>query len=116
MATAQAKLRNLQIAPRKVRLVADLVRGKSVAQARNTLQYVVKGAALPVRKLLNSAVANAESAAAASHDRIDTDEMVISQIIVNEGRTLHRFQPAPRGSAHRIRKRSSHIELVLTEK
>ncbi len=113
MATAVAKLKNLQIAPRKVRLVADMIRGKKVAEARDILHFTVKGSALPLRKLLDSAVANAEHAATERHDRIDTDEMVVKTILVNEGRTLQRYQAAPRGRATRIRKRSSHVEITL---
>ena len=115
MATAVAKLKNLQIGPRKVRLVADLIRGKKVAEARDILRFTVKKSAEPLGKLLESAVANAENAASEAHDRIDTDEMIVNFIEVNEGRTLNRFRPAPRGRATRIRKRSSHVELRITE-
>lgn len=116
MASAEAKLRNLSVAPRKVRLVADLIRGKRVADARDLLQFTVKGSADPMLKLLNSAVANMEHEAGRLHQEVDTDAMVISKVLVNEGRTLYRFQPAPRGRAMRIRKRSSHIELTISEK
>ena len=116
MATAVAKLKQLQIAARKVRLVADLIRGKSVADARDTLAFTQKGSAESLLKLLESAVANAENKAADSHERIDTDEMIVGEILVNEGRTIHRFQPAPRGRAMRIRKRSSQVELTITDK
>ncbi len=116
MATAVAKLKNLSVGARKVRLVADMVRGKSVADARDILQYTLKGSGEPLRKLLESAVANAESVATERHERVDTDEMVITRIEVNEGRTLQRYQPAPRGRATRIRKRSSHVELVIADK
>ena len=114
MATAQARLSDLPLAPRKVRLVADLVRGKKVSEARDILAFTLKASALPMQKLLASVVANAESAAAETHDRVDTDDMVIAKVIVNEGRTLHRFLPQPRGRASRIRKRSCHIEMVIS--
>lgn len=114
MAEASAKVNNLSIAPRKVRLVADLIRGKKVATARNMLQVSQKGCALPMRKLLDSAVANAENEALMNEVRIDADEMVISKILVNEGRTLRRFNAAARGRAVRIRKRSCHIELHIS--
>ncbi len=114
MAQANAKLINLPIAARKVRLVADMIRGKKVLAARNMLQVNLKGCALPMRKLLDSAVANAENQALQDEVRIDTDEMVVSKIIVNEGRTLRRFNAAARGRAVRIRKRSSHIELEIS--
>lgn len=114
MAVASAKVKNLSIAPRKVRLVADLIRGKKVGVARNMLQVSLKGSALPMRKLLDSAVANAENEAQMNEVRIDADEMVISRIVVNEGRTLRRFNAAARGRAVRIRKRSCHIELHIS--
>lgn len=114
MVTATAKLSNLGISARKVRLVADMIRGKKVAEARDILEYTLKASAEPLHKLLSSAAANADESAAQRHERIDTDEMVITMIRVNEGRTLRRFLPAPRGRATRIRKRSSHVELMLT--
>lgn len=116
MPTAVAKLKNLQISPRKVRLVADLIRGKRVADARDILQFTVKGCALPMRKLLDSAVANAENEAGERRQRINTDDMIVKWVVVNDGRTLYRFQSMPRGRAGKIRHRSSHIELMITEK
>jgi large subunit ribosomal protein L22 len=116
MASATAKLSNLGISARKVRLVVDLIRGKKVSHARDILHVTVKEAALPVRKLLESAVANAEHAAAERHERIDPDDMIVSTVMVNEGKTLRRFQSAPRGRALRIRKRSSHIEIMIQDR
>jgi large subunit ribosomal protein L22 len=116
MAYAIARDKSVKIAPRKVRLVADLIRGKKVAEARDILLFTLKVAAPVLRKVLESAVANAENGAAESNERIDTDEMVVTHLLVNEGRTLSRFQPAPRGRAHRIRKRSSQIELAIEDK
>lgn len=116
MASAIAKLKNLPVSARKARLVADLIRGKRVADARDILSFTVKNSALPIRKLLDSAVANAENAATEKHERIDTDEMIVKKIFVNEGRTLQRYQNAPRGRATRIRKRSSHVELLIADK
>jgi len=113
MATARAKY--LRIAPRKVRLVADLIRGKKVSEARTILFYTVKRAAPLISKVLESAVANAESAAAEHRERVNTDDMVVSRIWVDEGPTLRRFSPQPRGRATRIRKRSSHITLHINE-
>lgn len=115
MAIAHAKLKSLSIAPRKVRLVADLIRGKKVADARDILNYTLKGSAEPLRKLLDSAAANAELEARNHNTRVDADAMVVEKIIVNEGRTLKRFQNAPRGRATRIRKRSSHVELTIAD-
>ena len=69
-----------------------------------------------IRKVLESAVANAENIAAEGNERIDTDEMVVTHLLVNEGRTLSRFRPAPRGRANRIRKRTSQIELAIEDR
>ena len=115
MASAIARAKYLRVAPRKVRLVADLIRGKSVAEARNILHYTVKKSAPLITKVLESAVANAESAAAEKRERINTDDMIISRIFVDEGPTLRRFTPQPRGRATRIRKRSSHITLTIAD-
>jgi large subunit ribosomal protein L22 len=116
MATATAKLKNLRMSARKVRLVADLIRGKKVEAARSILQFTTRHSAEPLLKLVNSAAANAEHLAREKGERVDSEEWVIKQIMVNEGRTMYRFQPTARGRAGRIRKRSSHIELLLSEK
>lgn len=113
MAEAIARARFVRIAPRKVRLVADLIRGKRVEEARDTLAFTLKGPAPVLAKLLNSAVANAENKAAETRERIDADEMVIKKILVNEGPTMKRLHFQPRGRAVRVRKRMSHIELVI---
>ena len=115
MAIAQAKCMNLPIAPRKARLVANMIRGRSVADARDLLQFTNKLTALPMRKLVDSAAANAEHAARERHERMSADDMVIVEIMVNEGRTLHRWLSGPRGRASRIRKRSCHIELTIAD-
>jgi len=105
-----AKLRNLRIAPRKVRLVVDLVRGKKVSEAQAILKFVAKKGAEPVFKLLNSAVANAKN-----NFQIDSENLFISKITVDEGPKLKRWMPRARGSASEIQKKSSHITLVLEE-
>ena len=115
MAMAKARVRYLQIAPRKVRLVADQIRGKRVTEARDLLLVALKAGALPISKLLTAAVANAESKASETRERINTDEMVVEYIAVDEGPTGRRFQPRARGRASRIRKRSSHITLVISD-
>ena len=115
MPEALAKAKHLRISPRKLRLVADLVRGRKVRDARDILAYCVKGGAPLIKKVLESAVANAESKAAESRLRIDTDTMVISQLLVNEGFTMKRMQAAPRGRRCLIRKRTSHVELWITD-
>lgn len=115
MAMARARASRIRIAPRKMRLVADLIRGKKVIHALDILQYTPKASAPIIRKILQSAVANAESIAAEQRERIDTDEMVVSAIEINEGPTMRRFRPAPRGRAVRIRKRSSHVKLIISD-
>lgn len=115
MASATARAVRVRIAPRKMRLVADLIRGKKVNEALDILAYTTKASAPIIRKVLESAVANAENAAAEQRERIDTDEMIVSAIEVNQGPTMRRFRPAPRGRAVRIRKRSSHVNLRIDE-
>jgi len=105
-----AKLRYLRIAPRKVRLVADLVRGKSVEEAAHILNFTRKRAAKPILKLLNSAIANA------SHNfQLKKENLYISKIVVDEGPKLKRWRPRARGVAYEIQKKTSHITLVLAE-
>lgn len=104
----KASLRNLRIAPRKVRLVADLVRGKSVAEAKLQLAFNKKRASEPVLKLINSAVANADH-----NFNIDTATLRIKSIMVDQGPMLKRFMPRAFGRAAEIQKRMSHIRLVL---
>jgi len=105
-----AKLRYLRIAPRKVRLVADLVRGKSVEEATHILNFTRKRAAKPILKLLNSAIANA------SHNfQLKKENLYISKIVVNEGPKLKRWRPRARGVTYEIQKKTSHITLVLAE-
>src|SRR5690606_14715736 len=91
MSDAMARLSDLRISARKARLVADLIRGKKVGDARTILQYTVKRTAHPLFKLLNSAAANAEQLARLKGERVDPDNWIVSQITVDEGRTLYRF-------------------------
>jgi len=108
----KASATHIRIAPRKVRTVVDTVRGKSVSQALSILAFTRKKAALPVQKLLKSAVANA-----AENDGIsDVDTLVIDRIMVDEGPTLKRYMPRARGRATPIRKRTSHIRIILRER
>lgn len=108
---AVAKLRNNQIAPRKMRLVIDTIRGKRVGEALDILRFQSKAGAPYVEKLLLSAIANWE----AKNPEMDLEDadLFVKTVFVTEGRTLKRFQPAPQGRAHRIRKRSCHITLVV---
>lgn len=106
----KVRLNNLRVAPRKSRQVVDLVRGKSVVQARALLSFTVKRTAEPVLKLLNSAVA----AAIHNHQLKDTD-LYVAAITVDEGPTMKRMNPESRGRGFPIMKRTSHITLTLKE-
>ncbi|MCH7492455.1 50S ribosomal protein L22 [Patescibacteria group bacterium] len=105
-----AKLRYLKIAPRKVRLVIDVVRGMPVEKAEYQLQFLNKGATLPVLKLLRSAIANA-----VNNHKLVKDNLYIKSISVNDGPTLKRWKPRAFGRASEIRKRSSHVIIILEE-
>ena len=107
----QASLRYLRMGARKVRLVVDLIRGKGVGDALNTLTFSRKAAARPLAKLLKSAVANADNKGG-----IDLDRLVVATAYVNEGPTWRRWLPRAMGRATRIHKRTSHVTLVLGEK
>ncbi|GMX58402.1 MAG: 50S ribosomal protein L22 [Candidatus Microsyncoccus archaeolyticus] len=102
----QVKLKYLHISPRKVRLVADAIRGKKVDEAQSILSFTVKKASLPVLKLLNSAVANVKE---------KTDKLYISKITVDEGPVMKRVFPRAKGRGDVLKKRSSHVTLVLDE-
>ncbi len=104
-----ARLRHLQASPQKVRLVADLIRGRDVQEAVNTLQMTNKYAAKPMEKLLKSAIANAEN----RENPLDIDELYVKEIFVDPGPSLKRLRPAPQGRAYRILKRQSHITIKL---
>jgi len=107
---AKAKLGNLRIAPRKVRLVADLVRRKTVEEAQAVLSFTVKRAAPHLKKLLDSAVANAKN-----NLEMDPSNLYISKIIVDEGPKFKRWRARAMGRAGAIEKKTSHITIVLSE-
>lgn len=107
-----AELRNVPTSPRKMRLVADLVRGMQVEKALHTLKYTSKEAAGRVEKLLLSAISNWEQKSGEN----DPSTLYVKEISVDGGRMLKRLQTAPQGRAHRIRKRSNHVTLVLDSK
>ncbi|MHB9112087.1 MAG: 50S ribosomal protein L22 [Thermoleophilia bacterium] len=109
--TARATAKYVRVSARKMRLVADMVRGKGVAEARTVLAFSTKNAAKVVTKVLGSAVANAEN----NHD-MSADELYISTILVNEGPTLKRIRPRAMGRAFRIRKRTCHVTVELTSR
>ncbi|MBN2093814.1 MAG: 50S ribosomal protein L22 [Candidatus Zambryskibacteria bacterium] len=109
MVEVAAQLNNYRQSPRKVRLVADAIRGKSVKEARNRLNFITKKTTGPLQKLLNSALANAKNIG------IETDNLKIKSITVNKGQTLFRRRPVAHGAAHPIKKRTSKIKLVLSD-
>ncbi|MDP3875024.1 MAG: 50S ribosomal protein L22 [bacterium] len=109
MLEVKAKLNNYRQSPRKVRLVADTVRGKSVEEAITTLSFTLKRSALPLQKLLASALANAKDLS------VPTENLVVKEIKVDAGSTLYRRRPRSKGMSNPIRKRTSHISVILAE-
>lgn len=111
---AVAKLKNCPISARKMRMVADIVRGKEVDEALNILKFTKKEGANYIEKVVLSAIANWEQ----KNDFADADEagLFLKTILVDEGTMLKRFRPAPHGRAHRIRKRSNHVTIVVDSK
>ncbi|GEN56926.1 50S ribosomal protein L22 [Halolactibacillus alkaliphilus] len=108
---AKAVAKTVRIAPRKVRLVIDLIRGKNVGEAIAILKNTQRGASPVVEKVLNSAIANAEH----NYD-MNVENLYVSEAFVNEGVTLKRFRPRAQGRASAINKRTSHITVVVSEK
>ncbi len=108
---AVAKLKNAPTSPRKMRLVADLVRGKKVGQALSILKFTPNHGAIRLEKLLLSAIANWQ--AKNPDEKLEDAELYIKTIFVDGGRMLKRLRPAPQGRAHRIRKRSNHVTLIV---
>lgn len=108
---AIAKLRNCPMSPRKMRLIADLIRNKPVDEALGILKFTKNEASIWLEKLLLSAVANWEY----KLDGVDSDDysLIVKTIFVDGGRMLKRIQPAPQGRAHRIRKRSNHVTIII---
>lgn len=102
-------LKNYRQSPRKVRLVANLIKGKKVADAATELSALPKRASLPIKKLLDSAVANAGA-------DVKKENLVVGNVTVNKGLVMKRFMPRARGSASRINKRTSHVAITLVEK
>ncbi|HLR59576.1 MAG TPA: 50S ribosomal protein L22 [Pseudogracilibacillus sp.] len=111
MEQAKAVAKSVRIAPRKVRLVVDLIRGKDVGQAIAILRHTQRGASSVVEKVLNSAIANAEH-----NYELDPENLIVSEVYVGEGATLKRFRPRAQGRASSINKRTSHVTVVVTEK
>ena len=110
---AQARLRNCPTSPRKMRIVADLVRGKRAEEARQILQFSKQEASYHLEKLLMSALNNWEQK---NEDlNLEDADLYISEIRVDGGRMLKRIQPAPQGRAHRVRKRSNHVTIKVDD-
>ena len=107
---ARAELRHARISARKVKIVIDLIRGKKVKEAIAILKYTNKAAAPMVEKLVKSAMANA-----VNNHQMDESKLYIAEIYANQGPTMKRIMPRAKGSANRIRKRTSHIVVVLKE-
>ena len=107
----RAIARYIRISSRKVKVVIDLIRGKSVNEAMGILMYTPKAAAEPVLKLLKSAVANAEH-----NMNLAAEDLYIAEVFADQGPTLKRFRPRAQGRASRIRKRTSHITIILDQK
>ncbi len=111
---AFAKLNNCPTSPRKMRLVADLIRGEEVEKALGILKFNSKEASGRMEKLLLSAISNWE--AKNEGKRLEESQVFVKEVFVDSGRMLKRIQPAPQGRAHRIRKRSNHVTMVLDSK
>ena len=108
---AVAKLKNVPTAPRQMRMVADLIRGERVNRALNILKYEPKEGAARLEKLLLSAISNWQ--AKNEDERLEDADLYVKEIFVDGGRMLKRLRPAPQGRAHRIRKRSNHVTVVV---
>ena len=111
-----AKLKNVPSSPRKMRLVADTVRGVEVNRALDLLKFSKREASIRLEKLLRSAIANWEAKNPEKSKELDNGNVYVKTIMVGEGRTLKRLRPMPRGMAGRIRKRSNHVTIVLDVK
>ena len=109
--SAKATAKTVRIAPRKVRLVVDLIRGKHISEAISILKFTPRGASPVVEKVLMSAIANAEH-----NFDLDVESLYVTEAHVNEGPTMKRYRPRARGSASPINKRTSHITIVVSEK
>jgi large subunit ribosomal protein L22 len=113
---AKAIAKHIRMSPRKVRLVVDQIRGRSVNDANAVLQFSKKAAADPVSKTLRSAVANAQYKAQEEGDVLDVDTLFIREAYVDEGSTLRRWRAAAMGRAAPLRRRTSHITVIVDSK
>jgi large subunit ribosomal protein L22 len=112
---AHALAKHVRMSPQKARLVIDLIRGRKVQDALQTLQFTPKRAARPIEKLLRSAIANAERKAEDAGAPLDVDELFVNECFVNEGPRWKRLRPAPMGRAFRYQKRTAHLWVGVAE-
>ena len=110
---AKAQARYVRVTPQKARRVVDLIRGQQATQASAVLQFAPQAASEPIRKVLESAVANARVKADKASEAFDERDLVVQAAYVDEGPTMKRFRPRAQGRAYRIRKRTSHITVVV---
>lgn len=106
----EATGKNIRISPRKARLVAKDLAGRNAQEALESLRFVQKKAALPISKVIKSAISNATN-----NNKLDSKKLIIKEVVINEGPSLKRFLPRSKGMAHPILKRTSHIKAVLSE-
>ena len=112
----RAEMRYLRVSPQKARLVLDLIKGRRVEEARNTLMFTKKRVAAHVGKLLQSALDNANFLATEKGLDVEIDNLYVKRAVANDGPRMKRIRPAPQGRAYRYQRRISHIELVLAER
>ncbi len=112
----RAEGKYIRVSPQKARLVLDLIKGRRVEEAMNTLIFTKKGIAPDVAKLLRSAIENANYLSSEKGLEVDVDNLYVKRAIANEGPRMKRIRPAPQGRAYRYQRRMSHIEIALAEK
>ena len=112
----RAAAKYVRVSPQKARLVLDLIKGRRVEEALNTLAFTKKGIAPDIHKLLRSAVENANYASTERGMDVDVDNLFVLRAVANEGPRMKRIRPAPMGRAYRYQRRMSHIEIALAEK
>ena len=110
---AKAQARYVRVTPQKARRVVDLIRGQQATQATAVLQFAPQAASDPIRKVLESAIANARVKADKASEAFDERDLVVQAAYVDEGPTMKRFRPRAQGRAYRIKKRTSHITVVV---
>jgi large subunit ribosomal protein L22 len=112
----RAEAKYLRVSPQKARLVLDLIKGRRVEEAMNTLTFTKKGVAPDVQKLLRSAIENVNYLSTEKGIDVDLDNLYVKRAVANEGPRMKRIRPAPMGRAYRYQRRMSHIEIALAEK